>query len=94
MPGPRRTLGALGEAGSAGDFETFCSELVDEIAGTADVDAESAAELLPGLGYDVLVDPCAGGFAHWLDRDDRAVIGNLEIAHCGVPNQAQCPDDG
>ena len=72
MPGPRRTLGALGRARSEGDFEAFGSDLVDEIARTADIDAERAAEPLPRLGHDVLVDPCAGGFAHWLDRDDRS----------------------
>src|SRR5271157_3841300 len=82
------------EARSERDFEPFGGDLVDEIACTADVDAESAAEPLPGLGHDVLVDPTAGGSAHRFDRDDRAVIGNLEIGHCGVSNRAQCPDDG
>jgi hypothetical protein len=57
-----------------------------------DVDAEGAAEPLPGLGYDVLLDPRAGGFAHRLDLDDRAVIGNLEIIHCRVFHQAECHD--
>jgi hypothetical protein len=81
-----------GEARSEGDFEAFSSELIDEIARTPDVDAEGAAEPLPGLGHDVLIDPCAGGLAHWLDRDDRAVIGNPEIAHCWVFHQAEYPD--
>jgi hypothetical protein len=80
------------EARSERDFEAFGGDLVDEIACTAEVDAKSAAEPLPGLGHDVLVDPRAGGFAHRLDRDDRAVIGNLEITHCGVFHQAECPD--
>ena len=94
MPEPHARSAHGVEARSEGDFEAFGSELIDEIARTADVDAESAAEPLPGLGHDVLVDPTAGGSAHRFDRDDRAVIGNLEIGHCGVSNRAQCPDDG
>jgi hypothetical protein len=82
------------EARSERDFEAFGSDLVDEIARTADIDAEGAAEPLPGFGHDILVDPTSGGFAHRFDRDDRTVIGNLEITHCGVSNRAQCPDDG
>jgi hypothetical protein len=84
MPEPRCGSAHGVEAQSEGDFEAFGGDLVDEIACAADFDAERAAEPLPRLGYDVLVDSCAGGFAHWLDRDDRAVIGNFEITHCGV----------
>jgi hypothetical protein len=80
------------EARSEGDFEAFSSDLVDEIARAADIDAERSAEPLPRFGYDVLVDPTAGSFAHWLDRDDRAVIGNLEIGHCGVFHQTERHD--
>ncbi len=94
MPGPDARLAHWGEARSEGDFEAFSSKLIDEIARTAGVDTEGAAKPLPRLGHDVLVDPRAGGFAHRLDRDDRAVIGNLEIGHCGVSNRVQCPDDG
>src|SRR5713101_6410715 len=91
MPEPSNAArGHRAEARSEGDFEAFGGDLLDEIACTADVDAEGAAEPLPGLGHDVLVDPRAGGFAHRLDRDDRAVIANLEIGHCGVSMEAGC----
>ena len=48
MPQPRCTLGAPGGGRSQRDFEPLGSELIDEIAGTADVDAESAAEPFQG----------------------------------------------
>jgi hypothetical protein len=42
-----------------------------------------AVDPLPGLGDDVLFQPLASSIGDRLDREDRAVLGNPEIAHVG-----------
>src|SRR6266851_6500263 len=66
---------------SAGDLEPGLFDLEEEIAGEAGLDAQRALDPLPGRGDDILVEPLAGGVVQWPDRDDRAVVGYLEVAH-------------
>ena len=65
----------------AGNPEAGLFDLDDEIAGEAGLDAQGALHPLPRLGHDILVEPLASRLVQRPDQKDRALIGDLEVAH-------------
>jgi len=82
MPQPRRMRDASGLGiRSAADLEPGLFDLDEEVAGEAGLDAQGALDPLPGLGDDILIEPLARRLVERPDQKDRALIGDLEIAH-------------
>ena len=66
---------------SAAHREIGCFDFYDEIAGEARLNAQGALDPLPGLGDDIFVEPLARRLVQRPDQKDRALIGDLEVAH-------------